>query len=50
MKENFVNFFRLNVQQFNYVLKLVEDKIRCQSCNRVRHLITPAEKLAVTLR
>jgi hypothetical protein len=46
----FREFFRLNIQQFSYVLKLVEDKIRCQSCNRVRHPITPAEKLAVTLR
>ncbi|PNF41935.1 hypothetical protein B7P43_G14653 [Cryptotermes secundus] len=49
-ERKFREFFRLNIQQFNYVLKLVEDKIRCQSCNRVRHPITPAQKLAVTLR
>jgi hypothetical protein len=49
-ERKFREFFRLNVRQFNYVLKLVEDKIRRQSCNRVSHPITPAEKLAVTLR
>jgi hypothetical protein len=49
-ERKFREFFRLNVRQFNYVLKLVEDKMRHQSCNRVSHPITPAEKLAVTLR
>jgi hypothetical protein len=49
-ERQFREFFRLNVLQFNHALKLVEDKIRGQSCNRVSHPITPAEKLSVTLR
>lgn len=50
MKKNSENFFRLNWEQFNYVLNLIEDDIKSNRTNRVREPISPAEKLAVTLR
>lgn len=49
-EEKFRLFFRLNVNQFNYVLSMIEAVVKREPYNRVRKPITPAEKLAVTLR
>ena len=46
----FRKFFRLNIEQFNYILSLIESEIAGQSCNYIKHPISPAEKLGLTLR
>lgn len=46
----FREFFRLNCQQFDFLLSLVENQLVLQPTNRIKKPITPAEKLAVTLR
>ncbi|XP_060855835.1 uncharacterized protein LOC132933587 [Metopolophium dirhodum] len=50
MKLNFVIFFRINHDQFEFLLLLVEKELTVQPSNGVRKPISPAEKLAVTLR
>lgn len=40
----------LNREQFEFLLSLVEKELTLSPSNRVKKLITPAEKLAVTLR
>lgn len=49
-KQKFLEFFRLNYDQFSYLLSLIKADIALPPSNRVRKLITPEEKLAVTLR
>jgi len=49
-EKKFREFFRLSWEQFNYILNLIEDDIKSNRTNRVREPISPAEKLAVTLR
>jgi len=46
----FREFFRLNCQQFDVLISLVENQLVLQPTNRIKKPITPAEKLAVTLR
>ncbi|CAI6372753.1 unnamed protein product [Macrosiphum euphorbiae] len=46
----FREFFRLSWDQFNYVLNLIEDDITSNPTNKIKKPISPAEKLAVTLR
>lgn len=46
----FKAYFRFTRQQFYDLLDLVEDDLKVDSCNRVMRPISPAEKLAVTLR
>lgn len=46
----FRKFFRLNIEQFNYVLSLIEHDLMGQSCGLVKKPISPAEKLGLTLR
>lgn len=43
-------FFRLNWDQFNYVLNLIEEDIKTSPSIKVPEPITAVEKLAVTLR
>lgn len=46
----FRKFFRLNIDQFNYILSLIEHDLIGQSCGNVKQPINPAEKLGLTLR
>ena len=46
----FREFFRINDQQFDFLLSLIENQLILEPTNRVKKPITPAEKLAVTLR
>jgi len=46
----FCDFFRDNRNQFDFLLSLVEKELTVQPTNVVSRPITPAEKLAVTLR
>lgn len=46
----FREFFRLSWDQFNYVSNLIEDDITSKPTNKIKKPISPAEKLAVTLR
>lgn len=48
--EKFRAFFRLNKDQFNFILDLVYVDLKKQSTNYVKTPIPPEEKLAVTLR
>ncbi|KAL4090053.1 hypothetical protein QTP88_024958 [Uroleucon formosanum] len=48
--KKFREFFRLSLEQFNYVLNLIEDDIKLNQCNRVKEPISAAEKLGVILR
>jgi hypothetical protein len=47
--KKFREFFRLNIDQFNYILQLIEKDITADSSNRHPYPITTAEKLALTL-
>lgn len=49
-EEKFKRYFRLTRERFAYVLNLIEEDLEISSCNRVKLPITPAEKLALTLR
>lgn len=49
-EEKFRRYFRLSRERLAYLLNLVEEELRISSCNRVKIPITPAEKLALTLR
>lgn len=46
----FKAYFRFTREQFYDLLNLIEDDLKVDSCNRVKKPITPAEKLALTLR
>lgn len=46
----FREFFRVNIQQFDFLLSLVENDITLPPSNRNKKPISPAEKLAITLR
>ena len=48
--KKFREFFRLNWDQFNNVLNLIEEDIKTSTSIKVPEPITAAEKLAVTLR
>lgn len=48
--EKFRSFFRLNKDQFNFVLSLVQNELKKKPTNRVKTPISPEEKLALTLR
>lgn len=49
-EEKFRSFFRLNRNQFNYVLQAIKENITKKPTSFVRRPISPEEKLAVTLR
>lgn len=46
----FREFFRLNYDQFNFILALIKNDISLPASNRIKNPILPDEKLAVTLR
>jgi len=46
----FREFFRINHNQFNFILSLVEFDLTKQPSNRVKTPISASEKLAITLR
>lgn len=46
----FKQYFRVTRQQFSFLLDLVEKDLNVEPCNRVRHPISPPEKLGLTLR
>ncbi|KAF0766839.1 protein ANTAGONIST OF LIKE HETEROCHROMATIN PROTEIN 1-like [Aphis craccivora] len=47
----FRQYFRINYEQFNFLLSLVEEKLSVESTNRVKNPILPAEKHdSVTIR
>lgn len=46
----FREFFRVNIQQFDFLLPMVENEITLSPSNRNKKPISPAEKLAITLR
>jgi hypothetical protein len=46
----FREFFRINYEQFNFILSLVEFELTKEPSNRVKNPISAAEKLAITLR
>ncbi|KAL1487871.1 hypothetical protein ABEB36_015521 [Hypothenemus hampei] len=46
----FKRFFRLNIEQFNFVLGLIESDIKKHSCGLIEKPINPEEKLGITLR
>lgn len=48
--KKFSEFFRLSVEQFEFVLGLIKDDIYKESYNRNLYPVTPDEKLAITLR
>lgn len=49
-ENKFREFFRLNPQQFDFVLSLIQDYIQKSGTNFVQVPITAEEKLALTLR
>ncbi|KAK9718342.1 hypothetical protein QE152_g23254 [Popillia japonica] len=49
-EKKFREFFRLNKDQFYFVLNIVENDLKRVSTNAVKYPITPEEKLALTLR
>jgi len=46
----FREYFRINYEQLNFLLSLVEEKLYVEPTNRVKNPMLPVEKLAVTLR
>lgn len=48
--KKFTEYFRLSVQQFDFLLGLIEQNLATDSYNRNQYPITPDEKLAITLR
>lgn len=46
----FKAYFRVTRQQFSFLLDLVKEDLNVEPCNRVRHPISPPEKLGLTLR
>lgn len=49
-EEKFKRYFRFTREQFNFILNDIKDDLEAHPYNRVKTPITPAEKLAVTLR
>lgn len=49
-EERFRQFFRLNREQFNFLVTLVGENLKSKSTPTHKNPITPEEKLAVTLR
>jgi len=49
-KNKYREFFRLNYDQFHFILALIKDDITLPASNRIKNPISPDEKLAVTLR
>jgi len=49
-KNKFREFFRLNYDQFHFILALIKDDLTLPASNRIKNPISPDEKLAVTLR
>ena len=49
-EEKFQRYFRLTREQFNLIFNDIKDDLYISPCNRVMAPISPAEKLAVTLR
>lgn len=49
-EKKFREFFRLNPEQFNFVLSLIQEDIKKPGTNCVKYPITAEEKLALTLR
>ena len=49
-EERLKKYFRFTREQFASILQCIEDDLRVPSYNRVKSPITPAEKLALTLR
>lgn len=48
-KISYKNYLRMSEQQFDFVLKLIDQYIR-RADTQMRNAISPAEKLAITLR
>lgn len=48
--KKFVEFFRLDIAQFDFVLSLIESDITTSSTNCNLYPVTPEEKLGITLR
>lgn len=48
--EKFREFFRINIDQFNFILSLVKEEITKQPTVRIPEPISPEEKLSLTLR
>lgn len=48
--KKFSEFFRLSVEQFDFVLELIKHDIYKKSYNRNLYPVTPDEKLAITMR
>lgn len=48
--EKFRQFFRLNKEQFYFILSFIDKDLKKNSTNAVKNPISPEEKLAVTLR
>lgn len=46
----FKAYFRFTRNQFNSILEMVQELLTSEPCNRVKRPISPAEKLALTLR
>lgn len=49
-EKKFRAFFRLNADQFQFVLNLTRNNLKKLSTSFVKYPITPDEKLAITLR
>lgn len=49
-QNKFREYFRINNEQFNFILSLVKEDLTLTPYNRVKKTISAAEKLAVTLR
>lgn len=49
-ERKFREFFRLNPDQFQFVLSLIEEDITIQGTHFVKYPITSEEKFALTLR
>lgn len=46
----FKAYFRFTREQFYFLVNLIQDDLSTKPCNRVKRPISPAEKLALTLR
>ena len=46
----FAEFFRLSVEQFDFLVELIKDDLSRKSYNRNLYPVTPEEKIAITLR
>lgn len=48
--KKFTEYFRLSVEQFDFILGLIKQKLIKDSYNRNQYPIRPEEKFAITLR